>query len=347
VTDRVADVLANIVRSYGPDIGSDPRRVRALLSDLAGDAPRKIDVLVAAAELGAPSEIRSWTSGADEARSVPQLVSRLVADGTMDSATALWALQGWAFALGVEPRSSALAQDPGTIRLTGSTEPSGSATPTALVDPAPPGDSARSGRPLGSRRGLVATTVAALLVAAIVGGVLLFSRGGRGASTTSSGVGVTTTSGAATTSSLAATTTSVVATTTSVAVTTSTTLVAIGPAVVDPKGSQIQQTLEVYFSGINSKNYPAAWNMFTPGEQARESLAAFSSEDRVDSSIGIDRIAASSGGSATVVIHFESQQIPQFSPTHQSCNRWAGDFILVDEPAGWRIDRSTVRASSC
>lgn len=99
--DAVSAQLREIVRRYGSDVAADPRRVEALLNDLASGHRREIFILTGAARAGIPAELLA----ADRAVPVSVVTGRLSQllqdDLGLAADAAQWAVGAWAAALGV------------------------------------------------------------------------------------------------------------------------------------------------------------------------------------------------------------------------------------------------------
>lgn len=94
----VAQALAESVRKVGPDLGGQPRRVQAMLSDVLGGTARthrtEIDAVVLTAEEGIPGDL---THGRLDERGV---LERLRARG-LDDELAHFAVDAWRYAFGM------------------------------------------------------------------------------------------------------------------------------------------------------------------------------------------------------------------------------------------------------
>jgi hypothetical protein len=96
--------LAELVRSQGPELYQDARRVRALLSDACPGSRAEIAVLVAAVEEDMPQRIiRSSDSLAIEG-TIERLTGELAQSRGLSLEAARWSLQSWAWALGASAR---------------------------------------------------------------------------------------------------------------------------------------------------------------------------------------------------------------------------------------------------
>jgi hypothetical protein len=152
VDDGVTDVLASLVKQVGPDIAADPRRLRGYLSDLAGNFPDEIAALVAFAERGGVSELRSWPASGDHARPLAELEGRL---SIRNSSWGQWALRSWSTALGVDVRQS---------------EPLGNAHYSFSSSPLPVAPSLQSSAPYGPQPGRGKRLLLVLAILFVVGG---------------------------------------------------------------------------------------------------------------------------------------------------------------------------------
>ena len=99
MTTEVADVLRDIIRAHGRPLADDPRRVEAMLRDLAGEHRREISVLVGAAREGVPAELMS-SRGAVPAAVLEERLARTLQDNLgLSEDAARWAVTTWAAAL--------------------------------------------------------------------------------------------------------------------------------------------------------------------------------------------------------------------------------------------------------
>ena len=101
MTERVQQVLGELVARFGSDVTEDPRRLEALLRDLIGQDRQAIFLLVAAARERVPERL----TGSGGSLPPPLLVSALARDlqqglGLAEE-SARWAVQSWAVALGI------------------------------------------------------------------------------------------------------------------------------------------------------------------------------------------------------------------------------------------------------
>ncbi|MCP3973589.1 MAG: toll/interleukin-1 receptor domain-containing protein [bacterium] len=122
------ETLRDLVDRYGPELTDDPRRVRALLRDVAGDHRAEVAALFAGAEEGVGAALRQSSQGL-----TPELTERLVRRLQQNRALAedasRWAVGAWVYALGMEqaaapqPPPAAADELPDTVAATGETPP--------------------------------------------------------------------------------------------------------------------------------------------------------------------------------------------------------------------------------
>jgi hypothetical protein len=92
--------LADFTRRFGPELHEDAYRVRALLLDTCPTQRREVAVLVAAVEEGVPRRISSSSDGFSSGR-LERFAADLASERGLDAGAALWAVQSWAWVLGV------------------------------------------------------------------------------------------------------------------------------------------------------------------------------------------------------------------------------------------------------
>src|SRR5689334_11402444 len=105
--DVPAETLRRIIQQYGLAICDDPRRCEALLKDLCGTYKREIHLLIGAQYENIPAELQRGLP-LDFQR--PRLVQQLSDDRGFDDELAEWAVNAWAYALGL------IRQPPAQIR---------------------------------------------------------------------------------------------------------------------------------------------------------------------------------------------------------------------------------------
>ncbi|MFT5584274.1 MAG: hypothetical protein ACI9VR_001859 [Cognaticolwellia sp.] len=113
-------VLVKVMAYAGPKIYADPRRLEALLRDLAPEELREVAVLVEAAERGC---VHTLASSHHDGRALNQLARDLSEQSAVAMRWAIWALECWQSVLepqdGLSPQSathsSQITDRPGTL----------------------------------------------------------------------------------------------------------------------------------------------------------------------------------------------------------------------------------------
>jgi hypothetical protein len=93
--------LAEIVQRFGRAIINEPRRCEGLLRDYAGAHRREIAVLISAMEERVPIDLAATNAGMPREVLLTKLAQRLHDNLAIDKDAARWAVNSWAFALGV------------------------------------------------------------------------------------------------------------------------------------------------------------------------------------------------------------------------------------------------------
>lgn len=137
--------LKKIVSQRGRDICASPSRLEALLRDLCGDYRREINVLIGALENRVAADLM------DASRSLPrevlltQLARRLQDNLAYTQEASRWAVESWAYALGLlsEAELAAREKDNGADERSHAsaatpTRPQQHATPEISAPPMPP-----------------------------------------------------------------------------------------------------------------------------------------------------------------------------------------------------------------
>jgi hypothetical protein len=96
--DIPAETLRRIIQQYGVSICDEPRRCETLLRDLCGEYKREIHLLIGAQYEKIPAELQR---GLPLELQRPRLVQQLSNDRGFDDALAEWAVNAWAYALGI------------------------------------------------------------------------------------------------------------------------------------------------------------------------------------------------------------------------------------------------------
>jgi len=145
MSDNARDALRQLVVRYGNGLVDDPRRVQALLRDVAGAQRLEVAALVAAAEEGAGHALLLASDPA--AGTVDRMVRRLVDERGLREDVASWAVDSWAFALDL-PGFAAFPPQPPTQPELDRTVPAPAhepALPSWEVEPDPPARAAEAG----------------------------------------------------------------------------------------------------------------------------------------------------------------------------------------------------------
>ncbi|MCX6047887.1 MAG: hypothetical protein NT075_22535 [Chloroflexi bacterium] len=144
--DIPAETLRKIIQQYGTSICDDPRRCEALLKDLCGEYKREIHLLMGAHYEKIPSELQR---GLPLDLQRPRLAQQLVDDRGFDDVWAEWAVNAWAYGLGLvqQPPSRVVAASQVRPTQARPTQPSTvqAYTPPSYTPPPPP---ARVARPV-------------------------------------------------------------------------------------------------------------------------------------------------------------------------------------------------------
>jgi hypothetical protein len=102
VTRQAAgEALRQIIDQYGPAMAEDPRRVRALLRDMAGEHRAEVAALVAAAEEGVGAALLQSSQGLTP-ETVQRLTHKLRENRALTEEASQWAVAAWSHALGMD-----------------------------------------------------------------------------------------------------------------------------------------------------------------------------------------------------------------------------------------------------
>jgi len=145
--DATREILQDLLHRYGTDLTDDPRRLQAFLRDVAGEHRAEVAVLVAAAEEGVGATLLQSSEGLTP-QAAERLVRRLQQNRALAEDAARWAVESWAYALGLpgplRQQPSVVADTPGeTVGiLSAEPEPIDPSIPlpdtVAMADPPPP-----------------------------------------------------------------------------------------------------------------------------------------------------------------------------------------------------------------
>lgn len=105
MADDVKQVLARIVREYGPSITEDARRCESLLRDLCPGSRREAYILAGAARERVPGELLGSAGNTPYPVIAARLRRRLEDNLSLTTASAAWAVETWAYGLGIVPSS--------------------------------------------------------------------------------------------------------------------------------------------------------------------------------------------------------------------------------------------------
>ncbi len=92
--------LVEIVRTVGPQLAEEGRKLRSLLSDRCPSMRKEVHALAAGAECRVAVEIRSTSSGLPWSAMAGRFVTKLIDLTAMDEAAARWVVDSWGLALG-------------------------------------------------------------------------------------------------------------------------------------------------------------------------------------------------------------------------------------------------------
>ncbi|MFQ5518055.1 MAG: hypothetical protein ACE5E8_10850 [Acidimicrobiia bacterium] len=106
-SDPVVAALENAVARYGETLGEEPRRLRAFLTDMAGEHRAQISSLLTAAEEGIPHALLAAPRGSEETVAA-RLVETLIRERGLDGKISRWAVDAWARALRLAIGASAV-----------------------------------------------------------------------------------------------------------------------------------------------------------------------------------------------------------------------------------------------
>lgn len=111
----------------------------------------------------------------------------------------------------------------------------------------------------------------------------------------------------------------------------------------DPLSLAIGQSLDIYFSGINTQDYSAAWNQETAAQQARNgTFDQFSQQLATTNNTAIELHDSADNGDGTFSadVTFTSHQDASLGPGgDETCTDWTLDYSLVsDGSGGYLID---------
>ena len=166
MNDLPRQKLREIVERHGIAVVEDPRRCEGLLRDYCGEHRREISVLVMALEEHVPTDLRAAAhAGTPRAVLLAKLVARLSDHLAMSEGAARWAVNSWAFALGVITREQLAKMEEAATQTAPTVATSQSAA--ATITPATPIKPAQAMR---APQAATATAPGSLIVSAKGGG---------------------------------------------------------------------------------------------------------------------------------------------------------------------------------
>jgi hypothetical protein len=101
MNESVPVVLRDILSRYGESVADDPRRLEAMLRDLAGDHPLEISLVLSGARAGVPQQLAKVKGRSGSLLVLPQLEKRLRQVTGLSEAAARWSVESWASAMDV------------------------------------------------------------------------------------------------------------------------------------------------------------------------------------------------------------------------------------------------------
>jgi hypothetical protein len=189
MNDEVRTRLGELIATYGPGLADDPRRVEALLRDVAPGGRQETFVLVSALRAQLIPEIRQWHPGLPASALTARLTARLQQELSLRAEEARWAVESWLLALGIPLPASPQPETPppeatATRRHAPPAQPPAAWEPVPAPEsatapptrPAPIGAVARTARPAGG----VPPSMAAPDMGSLTGGLGMVASRRRG-----------------------------------------------------------------------------------------------------------------------------------------------------------------------
>jgi hypothetical protein len=170
VNDLCRDTLGRIVANFGHQVWADPDRCEALIREFCEGYDAEAQALVTALRRKVPGDLLEWSRSVPPADAVARLTARLQASGAMFPASAKWAVESWALALGVIKAGDLAATQPEpavAIQAAWRQESRPAASPAASALPPPP----EKGSPI-PKVLLMALPLAGLLMLVLVFAIL-------------------------------------------------------------------------------------------------------------------------------------------------------------------------------
>ena len=115
-----------------------------------------------------------------------------------------------------------------------------------------------------------------------------------------------------------------------------------------PEGPQLLQAFQTYATGINTGDYASAYAILSPSAQAKTSEQTFAQGDASSYIVTLDILSATSTGTGqdSVEVQFTSVQDPVQGGHGQSCSAWQLTYTMINQGAGWLIDRAAAHQGS-
>jgi serine protease Do len=110
-----------------------------------------------------------------------------------------------------------------------------------------------------------------------------------------------------------------------------------------PDAAAIENTLQTYFSAIDSGDYATAYAQFDPTAQQAESEAQFAADEATtdDYDITLSSITPLTNGVDLADVTFTSLQRASEGPGGDQCDNWTLEYKMVDTSGAWLIDGAT------
>jgi len=99
--DQARQILKGIITKFGASVCDDPSRCESLMRDHMAGYKKEIHLLTCALKEGVVKDLRFPPASATPAVLVPKLVKRLEDSYGLSNEGAKWAVESWAYALGV------------------------------------------------------------------------------------------------------------------------------------------------------------------------------------------------------------------------------------------------------
>ncbi|GAA4964061.1 hypothetical protein [Actinoplanes utahensis] len=133
-------------------------------------------------------------------------------------------------------------------------------------------------------------------------------------------------------------------------------LVTVDPAVRDPRAKDVAAMLDIYFTGINERDYRAVAGVLDPAGELDPGvpgqLAAFAQGTSTtrDSEIVLHRLTTAASGRLRAEVNFRSRQKAGHGPPErpdETCTRWRVVYILSTSGGDYRMVRGDGTNEPC